>query len=321
MIMGAYRTEEIFTNNDSTLTNETVTILKASLSRHGNAILQALYESPGMQQKSLAATIHTSPASLSNIISKLETIQPQLLQSERTGRSKFYSLTDTAAAYVESELLHKEKPVSPKIHPFNASSYEDALIDETLHFLTRFQHAAGSEWYMVLDDLLCGFHENKISDEVYDRYMDFTDSLVQLRIKQKTAATRKIYDAVDNIILAKRLDRYLNSELKDLFILEPLFDLEKQDFEQACALIDNIFYKLRPNIFCQAEPVALETLSITQDQYFAIYHQISEMINEFSKFNGNKTAAVTFWKDRFHSYNASLRYIASNCYVIYADEH
>lgn len=326
MAPGAYQPEQTRFDNDSSLIKENIITLRTLLSKQGNAILKALYESPGMQQKSLAVSIHTSPASLSNIISKLETIQPELLKSERIGRSKYYALTDMAIAYVESELLSKEEPVTlkPKIHPFDSSSYEEMLTAETLHCLNLFQHTAGNEWFMVLDDLLSGITDaTKMNDELYDRYKDFMESLTQLRIHQKNIAIRKVYDVIDNLILSKRLNQYLDKELKDLYVLEPLFDLGKQDFEQACTLIDYIFFELRPSIFGPADDLQdlqLEAFSITTEQYYAIHHQISNMINEFFTFGGNKTKAVTKWKDRFHSYDATLRYIVSNCFVIYTAE-
>lgn len=321
MTAGAYQSEAFYSENDSLLTKEVVLTLNALLSRQGIAVLKALYQSPGIQQKNLAVNIHTSPASLSNIISKLEAIQPDLLKSERIGRSKFYSLTDTAAAYVESELLKDEKPVSPKIRPFNSSSLEDAMTNETIHFFELFQDAAGKEWFMVLDDLLSGIMDiNELSDELYNRYMEFAESLIQLRIQQKSTAIRKVYDVIDNNILIKRLERYLDNELKDLYVLEPLFDLEKEDFEKACVLIDHIFSELRPVIFGAAGSLQLEELAITINQYYAIHHQISNMINEFQSFDGNKTKAVAYWKEKFHAYNASLQYIASNCHTIYIVE-
>lgn len=323
MALGAYQSEQTRFDNDSVLTKENIITLRTLLSKQGNAILKALYESPEMQQKNLAVSIHTSPASLSNIINKLETIEPRLLKGERIGRSKFYSLTDTAIKYVESELLPKEDPVTPKpkIHHFDSSSYEESLTDETLHYLNLFQQTAGNEWFMVLDDLLSGITDvNKTSDELYDRYKDFMESLTRLRIQQKNTAIRKIYDVIDNQILIKRLSQYLDEELKDLYVLEPLFDLEKQDSEQAHVLIDYIFFDLRPSIFVPADTIQLETFSITTEQYYAIHYQISKMINEFRTLGGNKTKAVMKWKDRFHSYNASLHHIASNCFTIYAIE-
>lgn len=321
MVLGAYQPEPLDSNNGSLLTKEVILMLNASLSKQGTAILKALYESPEIQQKNLAVNIHTSAASLSNIISKMEAIQPSLLKSERIGRSKFYSLTDTAIAYVESELLPKEKPASPKIRPFNSSSLEDALINETIHFFERFQNAAGREWFMILDDLLSGIMElNQLSGELYDGYMRFMESLIQLRIQQKSIAIRRVYDVVNNNILIKRLERYLDRELKELYVLEPLFDLEKEDFERACALIDYIFCELRPMIFGSAGILYLEEYSITVEQYYAIHHQISSMINQFLEFHGDKTKAVAYWKEEFHAYNASLRYIASNCYAVYMAE-
>lgn len=195
------------------------------------------------------------------------------------------------------------------------------MTNETIHFFEMFQDAAGKEWFMVLDDLLSGIMDiNELSDELYNRYMEFAESLIQLRIQQKSTAIRKVYDVIDNNILIKRLERYLDNELKDLYVLEPLFDLEKEDFEKACVLIDHIFSELRPVIFGAAGSLQLEELAITINQYYAIHHQISNMINEFQSFDGNKTKAVAYWKEKFHAYNASLQYIASNCHTIYIVE-
>lgn len=137
-------------NLHNSLTPDVIDYLNSSLSKLGVSILRELYRSPQMQQKNLAASIHTSTTSLSNILSRLENIQPQLLVSERVGRSKYYSLTEIANSYVVQVIL----PQTNKIHTFSSRSQRDILISETLKAFYQFQDTAGSEWDIILDDLL-----------------------------------------------------------------------------------------------------------------------------------------------------------------------
>lgn len=295
------------------LTQDLIIYLNTSLTKYSIAILKEIYHSPHMQQKTLAANLHTSPNSLSNMLNKLESIHPQLLTVEKIGRSKYYTLTEVAELYISQEIL----PKTNKIHAFS-SQHEDNLVKEALTLLSYFQKAAGADWYIVLDDMLSRrtiSHSNV--DELNDLYIDFINNMKQLKILNKLASIQEIYNSLNQPILIKRLDDYVSTELKRYYALEPLFKLERQDFDKSVLLIDYIFSKIKPSIFpTPILPPSFKEISVSQEQYSGIYCEFATMIEEFAKYQSNTVGAAAYWKSIYHSDSMSLYLIAEKCHSI-----
>lgn len=302
--------------SSSQLSLDTIKYLNASLSKLSVTILKELYVSPKIQQKTLAANIHTSPSSLSNILSKLEIIQPQLIESKRVGRSKYYSLTEIAELYVVQELL----PKTSKIHPFTPPQQAD-LTTDTLNILYLFQKTAGQDWEILFDDMLSKNTQSTINNsELQDLYMDFMNNITQLRTLQQTSSIHEIEAVLGNNILIKRLENHLNNTLTNFFIMEPLFKISKQNFEMAIQSIDYIFAEIFPDSFHKLTvslAVPIDTL-FSEQEYLRIFREFLKMSNEFNHYQGDKQKAIEDWKYKYCSTDLCLTYIAEKCYLIYA---
>ncbi len=296
------------------LTPDTIKYLNASISKLGVAILKELHASPQIQQKTLAASIHTSPSSLSNILNRLEAIQPQLIKTERVGRSKYYALTETAELYVSQELL----PKASNIHPFTPYPQGD-LTNDTLRILYQFQKTAGQDWEIFLDDLLSEDKQTTITDnELNDLYLDFMNNVTQLQILHQISSIHEIMNALGNSILIKRLENYLSRTLKNFYVMEPLFKLAKQNIETAIQSIDYIFAEIYPTCFpLQASSTFTVDMFFSEEQYLRIFRELLKMSNEFLKYQGDKTKALSHWKLKYCSTDFSLTYIAEKCYSIF----
>lgn len=302
-------------DSNNLLTPDIIKYLNDSLSKLSIAILKELYNSPQIQQKTLAANIHTSPSSLSNIITRLEAIQPQLIKTERVGRSKYYALTEIAELFVTQELL----PKTAKIRPFTPYPQED-LTNSTLRIIYQFQKTAGQDWEILFDDMLSGNTQTAIANqELNDLYVDFINNVTQLKILHQTSSINEILTTLGNSILIRRLEHYLNDTLKNYYILEPLFKLAKQDYEMAAMSIDYIFAEIYPSYF----PLSVSLNSpkdtlFSEEQYLKIFHELVKMFNEFNVYHGDKAKILEHWKTKYCSTNLSLTYIAEKCSNILA---
>ena len=324
--------------NDSgrLLTPDVIDYLNNSLSKLGIAILKELYKSPRMQQKNLAASIHTSTTSLSNIICRLEDIQPQLLVSERVGRSKYYSLTEIASSYVAQVILPQTKN---KIHEFSTRSPKDSLLSEALDSLYHFQDEAGSEWDFILDNLLLKSYIQLLStsdiqlpaeaivngkDELFILYTAFIDQMKQLQTLNKDALMQEVYDILSQPILIKRLRAILEKELSGFYALKPLFDMEQQNLRKTTRLIDNIFMELASDVFQPLNAYAPHYNTVLPDeQYNMLFHEIFIMKNEFNKpeYRADKEKVIEHWQEKYFWQGYSLMYIAEKCSEIYRSYH
>lgn len=297
-----------------TITQNVINELNATLTKSGKAILLALYQTPRIQQKVLAVNIKTSTTSLSNLLSKLEHIRPPLLNIEYSGRSKYYSLTKIAEQYVSKELLFKE---SYNISTFFTVPANGSLLNNTLNTLYQFQSIAGSEWLVVLDDMLYnGVNTIENKNELSNLYTQFINNMNQLYMQQELLSIQKIYDTLNNSILVKRLENYLKSNLKDHHALIPLFDLEKQNSKKAIQLIDYTFAEIKPSIWPDDLSLFSNDLPVSGEQYHAIFHKLSMMANEYSIQYESKAQAIKNWENIFYTSNASLIWIADKCNTI-----
>lgn len=311
-------TESLNENADykNILTPDLIHFLNTSLSKLGVSILKELYQAASpLQQKTLAANVHTSPTSLSNILSRLEAITPELLNSQRIGRSKYYSLTGFARAYVAQELL----TAPGKIHPFAAHSQNSALLSETLDILHMFQSKAGIEWYFALDDLLSGkSSEYETDTELMELFSDFLDNMANMKLQNQSEYIHEIHKQLEQKILIGRLDSYLKAQLAPYYALKPLISLAKQDYETAALFIDYVFaVKIDTGLFSVPELPGSFSVPVSELEYNKITKQLADMANDIIDRRGNKLQVLEIWKKRYHTDSHCLMYIAEKCCFIY----
>ncbi len=314
--MESYATQENISYNQ--LTPDIIDTLNDSLSNLCITILKELYHSSKLQQKHLAANVHTTPSSLSNTITRLESIQPQLLKSERIGRSKYYSLTEIAKLYVSQEIL----PKPGSLHVLSGPSVV-SLMQDTLDILHQFQKVAASDWDYVLATLLFDKTEEYDKDgELFTLFEDFIQNMLQLRIRDNRKSIYEIQQILNNKILTDRLDIYLDKKLERYLALEPLFKLGKRDYRKATQLIDYFFTQIDSELFRPSESKSqFDNLPVSKEQADAILHEFVRMKGEFLEFKGDKLAAEQKWEAEFYSTSTLIPYISEKCFSIYFLRH
>lgn len=303
------------------LTPELIRYYNAALTKPDIDIMKALYHSPQTQHKILAANLHTSANSLSNRFSRLEGIQPALIKTERIGRTKYYSLTEIAQTFLEEQF----PPKNNLIHTFAATIQDDTLLNDTLTILERFQRVAGAGWDILMDDILSGKillnEKDEENAELKTLYEDFIGNLKKLHVLGKGSCVQDVYNAISQNVLVYRLKEFLNHELTDYYSLEPLFKLERQNFEKAFLLIDYVFAQINPTIFKPLDSMQpIQSLMLSKEQINGVICTILGMVNEFRNYKGNTFLAVKHWKETYLSTGTALYRIADKCYTIYYSE-
>ena len=297
-----------FNSNEESLTQNELLSINAALPSSAAVILQVLYNHPNQQHKALATDAGMSITNLSNCISKIDSLQPSLLKIVKNGRSKYYSLTGTGMQYVEQMILQNQ-PV--KIRSF--LSLESSKYDEAIQLLRRFREAAGTNWDVTLIEILSNTNciEN---DSIHTLFTDLIDNLIWFKINHKDESLQKVYAALEQNVLIKILERHIEQCLKDYYILEPLFQLEKSNMEDAYFIIDDMFNKLD---ISANESESAAKIQLTDIQYNAIFHHLHIMMKDFCQCNYNKKAVIEHWKTIYHIINPILLYIAEKCRSIH----
>lgn len=311
-----YALEKANANRVISIPQSTINELNAALSKTGKSILLTLYRNPRIQQKVLAANINTSAASLSNLLSKLEVIRPALLNIEPEGRSKYYTLTRIAEQYVCCELMPKG---TYHISTSFAAPADTSLLIETLEFFQQFQSLAGSEWSFILDSMLLNNTDtSRAGDELTRLYSQFINNVKQMYLQKSSLSLQRIYDELSDSTLVSKLKNYLNQNLKDSHPLLPLFELEKQNPQKAIKLINYIFAEMRPQIFEKDELLLFPNndLPVSEEEYLAIFHQLTMMTNEFFNHHETKLQILKKWEETFSTTNITLYFIAEKCNTI-----
>lgn len=308
-------------NGSILLTPELVRYYNSTLTKPDIDILKELLHSPQTQHKVLATNLHTSTNSLSNRFNRLEGIQPTLVMSERIGRTKYYSLTEIGQTFVEQQFT----PKNNLIHTFTKTTQNDALLNDTLKILARFQQVAGAEWDVLMDDILSGKtipnEKEEESDEIKTLYEDFITNLKNLHILGKTSCIQEVYNMIGQNVLIYRLKEFLDNELTNYHTLEPLFRLERQNFEEAFLLIDYAFSQINPIVFKPFDNMqSIRNLMLSKEQINNVICTILSMVNEFRTYNGDTTLAVNHWKETYLTTGVTLYHIADKCYTIYYSE-
>lgn len=314
-------TSAITVNYSSQLTPDIINYLNNSLSKFCVAILRELYNTPQMQQKTLAANIHTSVTSLCNILGRLEEIRPQLLVSERVGRAKYYSLTEIANLYV-AQIVLPQTAHPHKIHKFSTLSQENTMFSEATNAFYRFREAAGKDWDLILDNILFYLsqdHKQELlsfeTDELFNLSLDFLNYIKKLKVLNETTTLHEIYDILGQSLLIKRLEKYLSKELQDFYALKPLFEIEQQNYVKAIQIIDQIFIELDPNTPVSRNTATAYSDILSPEQYMQIFHQICMMRKDFSEnmSQNNKNTILQHWFTIYPVQSYCLPYIAEKC--------
>lgn len=300
------------------LTSELERYYNTALTKPDIDILKELYHSPQIQHKVLATNLNTSTNSLSNRFNRLAYIQPPLIITERIGRTKYYSLTETARAFVE----HQFPPKNNLVHKFVTTTQDNALLNDTLNILNRFQQVIGTEWDVYMDDILSGNvlldKKDDESDEIRMLYEDFIINLKKLYAFGKNSCIQDVYNTLNQNVLIHRLKEFLDKELTHYRSLESLFELERQDFEKAFLLIDYVFTQINPIIFRPYDSMQpIQSLMLSTEQINSVTCAILSMVNEFRDYNGNTALAINHWKETYLTTSAALYHIADKCYTIY----
>ncbi len=319
-MVNAYVPEIVATKKTEVAAPDTINELNNILSKTGKSVLYELYRTPRIQHKALAVNINTSPTSLSNLLTRIGTIDPPLLRVEQVGRSKYYSLTKIAEQYVASELIQKE---TYNINTFFSVPANDSLYDEARRILYQFQSLAGNEWLLILDNMLFNdTNTDEAKDELFTLYTQFINKMKQMYVQKESLSIHKIYDELSNSILIGRLENYLKNSLKDSHALIPLFDLEKQNPQTAIDLINYAFAEMKPQVFGKDDLSLFpdNDLPVSAEQYNAILRRLLLMVNEFADYHGAKLKVRKNWEESFYTSNITLSFIAEKCNIIFLVE-
>lgn len=311
------KTYNILNDSEPVLAPSDIHSLNTTLSKTSKKILIALYHSEELPHKSLAADLHTSPTSLSNIIARMRSVVPSLLESKKSGRTVFYSLSPIARLYVEQELAPNGAAASFKVLS------RGNLKNMALERLYQFQDITGKEWDVKLDDMLSdSIQKENFGNRLYNNiYRDFTDYMTQLKLQNDYDSITLVYSALENPILIKRMKNFLSKRLEAYDDLLPIFELEKKDISRTCMLIDYIFTQITNNIFKSFDIMRHSTdFPITKEQYSLIGARINTMINELFQYEGNTQKAINDWTNRYFVINASVHYIIEKCNTVYLVE-
>lgn len=291
----------------TSLSSELLDELQRSLTWAGNSLLQAIYANSRIQHKELSDILDTSPSSLSNLVSKIQTTY-KLIHTEKIGRSKYYTLTDLGSEYVKLK-LSKNRSLAP-IQPFTPASYTESLIAKALHTFQQFKNAAGVNWYFHLYNFLTeSVDENSSLQGIY---CDFLDKVYELRIQNQTALN-EVYKYINNEEIVTILKERLNRHFKNYELLEPLFTLEKSNQIAALTIIDYVFDDMHSSTSEKQPQRTLENCSISQNQYYAIFYCITRMVTEYTQQVYNKSSALEYWYTVYHTKSIVLFYIAEKC--------
>lgn len=318
------------TISNSQLSKNNISYLNSNLTKKGKLLLLTLYKYHPLKHKDLAKMLDMQTNGLTNLISHINNkIYKDLIEFQRVGRCKFYSLSQIAETYTENILLPEE---TVRLNAHTSFLHNDFIIRDVLDSLRKFQEFEGSDWYIVLDDLLYVETRNSLvttinskdtsnhtynnlknfKQETYQNYIRFKNALISLIVQHGKQSVQKIYDILDQKILSKRLDFLLSNILDDFYKMEPLFHLEKEDLQSAYSIIDKIFSDCFPETFGTNS-------YILPTEYCSIYSVIINMTNEFKENNYDKAISIEQWEKKFYTKNhfSCISYIAEKCNTIY----
>lgn len=263
------------TDISHTISAEILAVYNKQITKTGLLILKALEEHGGLQPKELSEIIHTSKNSMSNSLTRLNNIQPRLLNVTIQGRTKTYSLTNEARAYLQSQTLPTG---SSNIRSFTDVNSPEYISRPALEILEQLQRQLTSPWDFSFDNILTG--QTTLSDShISDSCQQFMDQMAALTLRGCSAALNLVYKAISNSILETHIKEKLADMLgRNYQLLLPLYRLETENPQHALELIDEILSDLHPSIMKKHASVFRK---VTDEEYYALFYAVSQMWNQF----------------------------------------
>lgn len=307
----SFDTFESETSIDKNIMDE----LNRTLTKSHREILNVLHSSPNLTPKSLSARLGKSPNSLSNMLSRINEINPHLIHDEKVGREKQLRLGTIGIAYLEAQESSSDKP--KKILKFSNSARDEALKNALLS-LNNFKKCDPDNWLLKLDDCLTDHMNIDENPLLYTAYNKFIDNIRTLRIKGYLITLQTIYDHLNNEIIVKRIQETLDQLLNHFYQLETLFNLTNEKPQIAFEIIDDMFLKIFPDVWG-----GLPTVSsiphknlFPEATYASTYYQISNMVHTAVLNHWEKNQAIEQWEKSYCTSNVIFYYIAEKCKTI-----
>lgn len=313
-----------FTYSQPELSQELIDYYNTSLTKTYMQILKILHQTPHIPQKVLAVSANTTPTSLSNLLTRFTNIEPPLLNIEKSGRTKYYSLTPIGKSYVTHELLENE--VTPneesqneesKIHTFTRESDSDPLLSETISVFSQFKNLAGDTWYILMDDLITERRQN-VSVSLNYLYQMFIKNILEIARQNDQNALRQIDFMLNEPILTQRLKEHIEKVLGNYFALKPLFLLARDNEKAAFRIIDDIFTQIAWDTYgtSASTPSVYYKDYMTESEYHKTFYIITLMLNDAKSTKDDKHTLISKWESEYQDTNVCLLYIAEKCFTV-----
>lgn len=292
-----------------TLPPDVIALYNKSITKTGLLILKVLAEHEGLQQKDLCDAVHTSKNSMSNLLSRMDSIRPKLLNATVSGRTKSYSLTSEARAYLQ---LQGHPAGRTNIYSFTDINSVEFIGKQAVESLQRLRCQLPQPWATSLHKILTGT-ASPADDSTSDACHDFIDKMVSLTLEGHPAALDRVYAAISNPILVDVIKGKINDTLgPDYLLLLPLYKLEKQDPQYALALINELISDMYPTIM---QKCALTPKKVSDTEYYALFYAVSQMRNQFLQCI-SKEEAIKLWTNSYLKKSMIPQHLASTFELI-----
>lgn len=137
----------------------------------------------------------------------------------------------------------------------------------------------GDDWKHVLDDFF-KVEENELDDATSNDIIDFLNVCKEEIIEDKTSSLQKVEKLIDNDLLYKNIQSYVDDMLRPYYASAPLRTLEVKNQELAIATVEEIFnraiLRFDPNI-----PKKYEEFGFENDNAFVEFLNILDSICTF----------------------------------------
>lgn len=297
---------------NDTLTSSDISSIKKNITKECLLVLKVIYDTPGIQQKTLSEKLNKKPNTLSNLIRKIKASKITLLQTDKRGTQHYYSLTDIAKRIVEQDLLKDTQP--PESSEAAHSKNTEAITAKVVKNINLFKIECGSSMPSILDDLMNGKENPDITSEIKKIYNDLLEPLYNLR-RQNDAVLQQVFDTLEDESLADQFRKYLNKKFIYFDFLKPLLASATLDNITRFKIIDNIFSEIHPSIFVPYQTEEWLEPQLTSGEHNNLLLGILKLSNEFLDNHYSKSTAVMKWKAYFISEELAF-YIAEKCSVL-----
>lgn len=295
------------------ISRELIHNVDKSLTKGYREILEILYATPNLTQKSLCAQLGKNANSLSNMLARIHEINSSLIKSTKSGRENLLSLGPIGMAYMQSQEAPSD---TNKIRSFSNSA-RDEMLKNVLESLDGFKQLAPDSWEMKLDNFLVGCPEENVY--LCNAYNKLINNIQLLRIKGYQLTLQNFFDNLGNNILVHRIQNVLNQSLKHFYQLETLFNLANAKPQSAFEIIDDMFLRIYPDIFSEEIPDISSTPHknlFSEEKYSTTFFLISNMVHSAVRNHQDKVSVIQHWEELFCTTNVIFYYIAEKCQTI-----